>query len=111
MAAADFDHDGDLDIYTCVYHADEEIRAELPIPMPIYDAKNGGQNALLENDGNWKFTNVTKATGLAVDNSRFSFAAISFAQFLCSSRNWATFGGGSAKDTFVPNTKVYTFIA
>ena len=76
LAAADFDHDGDLDVYTCVYYADEEIRAELPIPMPIYDAKNGGQNALLENDGNWKFTNITKAAGLAVDNSRFSFAAI-----------------------------------
>ncbi len=45
MAAADFDNDGDLDIYICGRDASGAIKAEqgaLGIPMPYYDANNGG---------------------------------------------------------------------
>ena len=42
LAAADFDEDGDLDLYACVYYSDRATVAELPIPMPIYNATNGG---------------------------------------------------------------------
>ena len=76
LAAADFDRDGDLDIFACVYFAQGRKAAELPVPSPVYDATNGGRNRLLQNDGDWKFADVTQSRGLDTDNSRFSYAAI-----------------------------------
>lgn len=76
LAAADYDADGDLDVYGCVYYAGREVAAELPIPMPPYNARNGGENILLRNEGDWRFSNATTEVGLEVDNSRFSFSAI-----------------------------------
>lgn len=76
LAAADFDLDGDLDLYACAYYADRSVAERLPVPLPPYDAKNGGRNVLLRNDGDWKFSDVTDSIGLGVDNSRFSFSAI-----------------------------------
>lgn len=73
--AADFDADGDLDIYLCCYFNQDGDIEQFPLPMPFYDANNGGANALLRNDGNWQLTDVTKEVGLDVDNRRFSFAA------------------------------------
>ncbi len=92
LAAADFDLDGDLDIYACVYYAEREVVAKLPIPIPIYDAKNGGRNVLLRNDGDWRFVDATDGAGLGEDNSRFSFAAI-----------WEDYDNDGAIDLFVVN--------
>ena len=76
LAAADYDSDGDLDLYGCVYYAERAIAEELPIPMPLYDARNGGRNVLLRNEGSWKFNDATKEVGLDEGNSRFSYSAI-----------------------------------
>ncbi len=74
LAAADYDADGDLDLYVCGYDGDPENRG-LPGPFPYHDANNGGRNALLRNDGDFAMADVTDRVGLGRNNSRFSFAA------------------------------------
>ena len=77
LSAADFDRDGDLDVYLCGYNARRQDPASrgLPFPLPYHDANNGGQNYLLRNDGDFQFTDVTESVGLDQDNQRFSLAA------------------------------------
>ena len=78
LSAADFDLDGDLDLYACGYNATQNDLAEagsLGSPMPFHDAENGGRNVLLENVGDFSFFDVTEETGLNQNNTRFSFAA------------------------------------
>ena len=74
LAAADYDRDGDLDLYVCGYDGDPENRG-LPGPYPYHDAENGGRNALLRNDGDFELVDVTERMGLDENNTRFSFAA------------------------------------
>ena len=78
LAAADYDLDGDLDLYATRYnplHEELGAEADVPTPLPYHDAENGARNVLLENDGGFRFTDVTEATGLDADNRRWSFAA------------------------------------
>jgi hypothetical protein len=77
ISAADFDLDGDLDLYSCGYMLPyDEGRA----PLPYHDANNGRPNVLLRNDGPletaWSFVDVTSAVGLDANNRRYSFAAV-----------------------------------
>ena len=74
MCVADYDSDGDLDLYVCGY-ATDMTRGALPSPVPYHDANNGGSNVLLRNEGNFEFVDVTDAVGLNANNTRFSFAA------------------------------------
>ncbi|MGI9244859.1 MAG: FG-GAP repeat domain-containing protein [Verrucomicrobiales bacterium] len=77
IASADIDQDGDLDFFVCGYNRRSGVsRHHLFVhPVPYHDANNGGRNALFRNDGNWRFTDVTRATGIEENNSRFSYAA------------------------------------
>jgi hypothetical protein len=77
MAAADYDLDGDVDIYVCGYFARESGADQVGLgkPMPYHDANNGVRNYLLSNDANWSFTDVTDRVGLDQNNNRFSYAA------------------------------------
>lgn len=80
LSAADFDSDGDLDIYACVYGALDEgvpgLRGfEATSPIPYNDANNGGRNVLLANLGDFQFGEVTEQVGLEENNTRWSFAA------------------------------------
>jgi len=75
LAAADYDGDGNLDLYLCQNHRPDGKAESLPQPVPYHDAENGTPNQLLRSDGNWKFVDVTGDVGLNVNNSRFSFAA------------------------------------
>jgi hypothetical protein len=72
LAAADYDEDGDLDLYACAYV--EPASAEA-LPTPYHDANNGRPNLLLQNEGGFAFSNVTEEVGLDANNRRFSFAA------------------------------------
>jgi hypothetical protein len=72
LAAADYDLDGDLDLYACAYFTPYDGTA---LPRPYHDANNGHANTLFENRGDWAFADVTAARGLDVNNRRFSFAA------------------------------------
>lgn len=76
LAAADYDMDGDLDIFACGYNpsSDREKTGAMGEPMPYHDAQNGGANTFLENLGAWKFSDATAQVGLNHNNNRFSFA-------------------------------------
>jgi hypothetical protein len=75
IAAADYDEDGDLDLYVCNYMIPDTAERA---PLPYHDANNGRANVLLRNDtaaGAWKFVEVTDEVGLDHRNHRYSFAA------------------------------------
>jgi hypothetical protein len=73
--AADYDQDGDLDLLVLRYGADGSEIGDFPTPHPFHNARNGGANVLLQNQGDFSFADVTDDSGLGVENYRFSFAA------------------------------------
>ncbi len=70
---ADFDQDGDVDLYICSYTYFLGQGA-YRFPTPYHDADNGPPNVLFRNDGAGRFHEVTSATGMDQNNHRFSFA-------------------------------------
>ncbi|MCP4847893.1 MAG: VCBS repeat-containing protein [Verrucomicrobiaceae bacterium] len=94
ISAADFDLDGDLDLFLCGYNpaADRSESGALGEPLPYHDAQNGGRNMLLRNDGDWEFVEVTAAVGLDQNNNRFSFAA-----------SWEDYDNDGDPDLYVSN--------
>ena len=74
LSAADFDQDGDLDIYACGYNPLFGA-GQFPFAYPFHDANNGGRNVLYQNDGQGNFQDVTDSVGLNENNTRFSMAA------------------------------------
>ncbi|MDP7277253.1 MAG: VCBS repeat-containing protein, partial [Planctomycetaceae bacterium] len=97
LAAADYDGDGDLDLYITGYGkgflaGGAPVGTPEAIPYPYHDANNGGSNRLLRNDGDWRFRDVTDAVGLGVNNRRWSFAA-----------GWADYDMDGDPDLYVAN--------
>lgn len=72
-AIADYDRDGRLDIYFCLYNYYLGLD-QYHYPAPYFDARNGPPNFLLHNEGNASFQDHTEAAGLNIDNDRYSFA-------------------------------------
>ena len=71
-AIADYDRDGWLDIYFCLYlyyKGTEQYKS----PSPYYDAQNGPPNFLMRNQRDGTFRDVTAETGLNRNNTRYSF--------------------------------------
>lgn len=75
LTAADYDKDSLLDLYVGRYWPTRESRGDIAIPVPYYDAQNGGKNLLFRNLGSWEFEDVTKQSGLDVENTRYTMAA------------------------------------
>ena len=97
ISAADYDQDGDLDLYICVdFAATKQTIASSPIQY--HDANDGGTNLLLRNDidvvnrGDWKFTDVTVDSGLDAQNRRHSLAA-----------SWEDYDNDGDPDLYVAN--------
>jgi Flp pilus assembly protein TadD/peroxiredoxin len=93
IAMADYDRDGFLDLYLCVYSyfygAGEE---KAGTPMPYYDARNGPPGVLFRNDGGGRFVDVTSESGIDAGNDRYHFAAA-----------WADYDGDGWPDLLVAN--------
>lgn len=107
LAAADYDNDGDLDLYACGYYADKQLDSQgdsggsvLPtadLGFVMHDANTGGKSHLFRNDhsvdsGEWTFTDVTVESGLDVNNRRFSFGA-----------SWEDFDNDGDQDLYIAN--------
>ncbi|HUF63080.1 MAG TPA: VCBS repeat-containing protein [Verrucomicrobiales bacterium] len=95
LTAADYDGDGDLDLYFCGRNPrreQDQPEGILGTPIPYHDANNGGPNLLLRNDGDWRFTDATAITGLDVNNRRYSYAAA-----------WEDFDNDGDLDLYVAN--------
>jgi tetratricopeptide (TPR) repeat protein/peroxiredoxin len=72
-AVADYDGDGRLDVYFCLYSYYLALD-QYHYPAPYFDARNGPPNFLMHNEGNATFQDRTQAAGLNVENDRYSFA-------------------------------------
>jgi tetratricopeptide (TPR) repeat protein/peroxiredoxin len=72
-AAADYDRDGRLDLYFCLYSYYRGLD-QYRYPAPYFDARNGPPNFLFHNEGNGVFQDRTESAGLNVENDRYSFA-------------------------------------
>jgi len=71
-AFGDYDRDGRLDIYCCLYSYYKGLE-QYYFPVPYFDARNGPPNFLFHNEGDGTFQDVTAPTGLNQNNDRFSF--------------------------------------
>ena len=91
-SAADFDLDGDLDLLVLRYAGVGSDLGDFPTPHPFHDARNGGANVLLENQGELRFSDATVARGLGEENHRFSFAA-----------SWEDFDNDGDLDLYIAN--------
>ncbi len=89
LSAADYDRDGNLDLYVCCYTTPD---GDVSVPIPYHDANNGHPNYLFRNLGGWHFEDVTEAAGLQVNNERFSFAS-----------SWEDFDNDGDPDLYVAN--------
>ena len=93
ITMADYDRDGFLDLYLCVYSyffgAGED---KAGTPAPYFDARNGPPGVLFRNDGHGRFVDVTREVGLDVGNNRYHFAAA-----------WADYDNDGWPDLLVAN--------
>jgi hypothetical protein len=93
IAMADYDRDGFLDLYVCVYSylfgAGED---KAGTPAPYHDARNGPPSVLFRNDGSGRFIDATADAGLDVGNDQYHFAAA-----------WADYDGDGWPDLLVAN--------
>lgn len=103
VSAVDYDRDGKLDLYVCVYDHDASSGDSMLGGVTgttggfvYHDANNGGANRLFRNEmdeqGKWRFVDVTQATGLDENNRRWSFAAA-----------WEDFDNDGDQDVYVAN--------
>lgn len=90
-AAADYDRDGWLDVYFCLYSYYQGAD-QYRYPTPYYAAENGPPNFLLRNNRDGSFRDVTAQSGLNQNNTRYSFCC-----------GWGDCNGDGWPDLYVVN--------
>jgi tetratricopeptide (TPR) repeat protein len=90
-AMADYDRDGWLDIYFCLYSYYQGAD-QFRYPMPYFDANNGPPNFMMRNNRDGTFVDVTKQSGLDENNRHFSFCCV-----------WGDYNGDLWPDLYVVN--------
>jgi len=90
-AVADYDRDGWLDIYFCLY-AYYQGTGQYKYPSPYHDAENGPPNFMMRNQRDGTFGDVTAETGLKQNNTRYSFCC-----------GWSDFNHDGWPDLYVVN--------
>ncbi len=103
LSAADYDEDGRLDLYACVYWQNASESKDGPRSSGLvaenfvyHDSNSGGANSLFRNETtqpqSWSFRDVTTEVGLDVNNQRWSFAAA-----------WEDYDNDGDQDLYVAN--------
>lgn len=103
LAGADYDLDGDVDLYVTLYNPNRQLEktqntGATPANQTFvyHDANNGPANILFRNDiisgQKWTFTDVTSGSGLDANNSRFSLSAA-----------WEDYDNDGDQDLYVAN--------
>jgi tetratricopeptide (TPR) repeat protein len=90
-AITDYDRDGWLDIYFCLYiyyQGTDQYR----YPSPYYDAENGPPNFMMRNNRDGSFRDVTAESGLDRNNTRYSFCC-----------GWSDYNNDGWPDLYVVN--------
>ena len=90
-AVADYDRDGFLDIYFCLY-VYYQGTDQYKYPVPYYDAENGPPNFMMRNNRDGTFRDVTAESGLSQNNTRYSFCC-----------GWADYNRNGWPDLYVVN--------
>jgi hypothetical protein len=92
LTGADYDADGDLDLYVCVYRPSRGGRRG---DFVFHNATTGGPNILFRNDierRQWSFHDATAETGLDDGATRYSLAAA-----------WEDYDNDGDQDLYVAN--------
>jgi len=90
-AVADYDRDGWLDIYFCLY-AYYQGTGQYKYPLPYHEAENGPPNFMMRNQRDGTFRDVTVESGLSRNNTRYSFCCA-----------WGDFDADGWPDLYVVN--------
>jgi tetratricopeptide (TPR) repeat protein/peroxiredoxin len=90
-AIADYDRDGWLDIYFCLYTYYQGTE-QYKYPSPYHDAENGPPNFMMRNNRDGTFRDVTAESGFNLNNTRYSFCCA-----------WSDFNRDGWPDLYVVN--------
>ncbi|HEY6763283.1 MAG TPA: FG-GAP-like repeat-containing protein [Candidatus Sulfotelmatobacter sp.] len=90
-AVADYDRDGWLDVYFCLY-VYYQGTDQYKYPAPYYAAENGPPNFMMRNHRDGTFRDVTEQSGLNQNNTRYSFCCA-----------WADYDNDGWPDLYVVN--------
>src|SRR5207249_2283795 len=99
LSAADYDLDGDLDLYVCAYKRDDLVEQSGVLSIDAsadflyHDANDGAPNVLFRSRGRgFEFADATAEVGLDENNHRYSFAS-----------SWEDFDLDGDPDLYVAN--------